>query len=229
MKYAAVFLLFAVACFYGAFVSESSALRVSALWCAFAFGGVGLAYAFLGPRAFLKKPDGQLSWPSYVVYGPYHLLNALSLWGFRRNARENDWDQIVPDVYLGCRLNSSDKMRIEKLGIRSVLDLTSEFGETPALRALDYRCIPVLDTCAPSFEQLRDGATWIIERAKVGPVYVHCALGHGRSATFVADSLMLGGQAKTARAAVEHIKGARPRIGLKPEQFAVLEQLQNEI
>ena len=225
MKYAVVFLAFAATCAFAAWSAQLLALQIAAAWCALAFGGVGLAYAGIGPRAFLKT-NGQLSWASYLIYGPYHGINALSLWGFRRSSRENDFDQIAPSVYLGCRLNVSDKTRIEDLGIRSVLDLTCEFSETAALRNLNYRCIPLLDTRAPSTQQLRDGAHWICERAKDGPVYVHCALGHGRSATFVAAHLMLA-DSITARQAVEKIKRVRPHIGLKLEQFAVLEKLED--
>lgn len=228
MKYAFVFLLLTAACAFYAVTLQTWPLRLILAWCALAFGGVGLAYAFVGPRAFLKQSDGKLSWLSYLIYGPYHLLNALSLRGFRRSSRENDWDKIAPNVYLGCRLNAFDKTRVENLHIRSVLDLTSEFSETPTLHELDYRCIPLLDTRAPSPELLQDGAGWIAERAEVGPVYVHCALGHGRSATFVAAYLMLSHKL-SAREAVEQIKQERPHIGLKAEQFAVLERLENKI
>ena len=227
MKYAVVFCLFALVCAIYVFTAPHITLQVLAGSFAVAFGGVGLAYAFIGERAFLKRADGRLHPLSYVLYAPYHAMNWLSLRGFRRAGKENAFDRIAPNVYLGCRLNESDRTEVDRLNFQSVLDLTCEFGATPALRGLNYRCIPLLDTRAPTPEQLRDGAQWIKQHAATGPVYVHCALGHGRSATFVAAYLLFSGQARTADEAIEHIKAIRPRIGLHPEQRAILESLQS--
>ena len=225
MKYAVVFILFGLTCAFYAATSQVLAVRLIAASFAIAFSGVGLAYAFVGHRAFLKKPSGQLSLLSYVLYWPYHFLNWFSLLGFRRGGKENAFDKIDENVYLGCRLGNSDKQDIEKLGIKSVLDLTCEFSEIPVLRQLSYRCIPVLDTRAPSFESLKAGAEWIKAESAKGPVYVHCALGHGRSATFVAAYLLLSGKARTAQEAIDKIEILRPRIGLHPEQVALLEEM----
>lgn len=222
MKYALVFLALAVTCAFYAATAAPWLLRVVFSSCALAFGGVGLAYAFVGPRAFLKRDDGRLPMLSYGFYATYYALNALSLWSFRRSARENAFNEIAPHVYLGCRLNERDKISIERLKIARVLDLTSEFAETPFLRALDYRCIPLLDTRAPNLEQLREGATWSAQSDV--PIYVHCALGHGRSATFVAAYLLLTKRAQNADDAVAQIQKLRPRIGLTREQMAVLNQ-----
>jgi hypothetical protein len=225
MKYAVVFLVFGLTCAFYAVTAEVVAVRWVAASFATAFSGVGLAFGGIGPRAFLKKSNGQLSWLSYLIFWPYHLLNWFSLWAFRRSGRENAFDLIADNVYLGCRLGPNDRLDIEKLGIRSVLDLTCEFGEIPALRQLRYRCIPILDTRAPSLESLEEGAGWVETQAAQGPVYVHCALGHGRSAMFVAAYLLRSGQARTPQEAIDQIKVHRPRIGLHPQQVALLEKL----
>ena len=225
MKYALVFLALSLACALDAATASPWLLRVALVSCALAFGGVGFAYAFISPRAFFKRADGGLPALSYLVYAPYHALNALSLWVFRRSSRENDWDEIAPNVYLGCRLSARDQAEIETLRIARVLDLTSEFAETPFLRALDYCCIPLLDTHAPTLTQLRAGANWIAQSDD--PIYVHCALGHGRSATFVAAYLLLSKRAQSAADAVSQIQKLRPRIGLSREQMAVLRCLES--
>ena len=227
MKYAIVFVTFGLTCAWLAVTWQVLAARILAATCALAFSGVGLAYAFLGPRAFLKKSNGQLRILSYVFYAPYHLLNWFSLAAFRRAGRENAFDEIDEDVFLGCRLGAGDSAAIEKLGIKSVLDLTCEFSETPALRQISYQCIPILDTRAPSLEALQNGARWIEMQVAHGPVYVHCALGHGRSATFVAAYLLLSKKARTPQEAIDKIKVLRPKIGLHPEQFALLETFYN--
>jgi hypothetical protein len=228
MKYAIIFILFGLTFAFYAVTSQGLALGILAASFSIAFSGVGLAFAFIGHRAFLKKPNGQLSLLSYVLYWPYHLLNWISLRGFRCRGKENAFDKIDKidkNVYLGCRLSQSDQQDIERLEIRSVLDLTCEFSEMPALRKLSYCCIPVLDTRAPSLELLKAGAEWIKEESAKGPVYVHCALGHGRSATFVAAYLLLTGKAHTAQEAIDKIKVLRPQIGLHPEQIMVLKQM----
>lgn len=223
MKYALVFTLFGLVCAFYAVTSPPLLVRLLTASFAIAFVGVGLAYAFIGPRAFLKKSNGQLHPLSYLLFWPYHLLNALTLFAFRRSAKENPFDQIADNVYLGCLLSRNDEADIQRLGLASVLDLTCEFGETLTLRRLSYLCIPTLDTYPPSVKQLETGARWIQEEASKGPIYVHCALGHGRSATFVAAYLLLSGKANTPEAAIEHIQKLRPRIGLHPQQIAVLE------
>lgn len=225
MKYAVVFILFGLTCAFYAATSQVLAVRLIAASFAVAFSGVGLAFAFIGHRAFLKKSNGQLSLLSYLLYWSYHLLNWFSLLVFRRSRNENAFDKIDENVYLGCRLGQSDRQDIEELGIKSVLDVTCEFSEIPALRQLSYRCIPVLDTRAPSLELLKAGAEWIREESAKGPIYVHCALGHGRSATFVAAYLLLTGKAHTPQEAIDKIKTFRPEVGLQAEQIALLEKV----
>ncbi len=225
MKYAVVFLIFGLTCTFYAFTAEPLYFRFLAASSAIAFSGVGLAYAFIGPRAFLKKPDGRLSFLSYVFYWPYFVMNGLSLATFRRSGGENAFDLIAPNVYLGCRLSPHDGNDITRLGIVAVLDLTCEFSEIPKLRGLSYLCIPLLDTTAPSVEQLKTGAAWIRVQSERGPVYVHCALGHGRSATFVAAYLLGCSKAQSVTEAVGAIRVLRPKIGLHPAQMRVLEEV----
>lgn len=173
MKNAIVFAVFGALCGYYAVTVPSPVGRFLLASFALAFFGVGLAYGFVGQRAFFKREDGQLAWPSYFIYWPYHLLNEVTLRLFRWKSAENAYDQIDENVYLGCRLGHSDEPAIVVLQLQSVLDLTCEFGEIAAMRQLNYRCIPVLDQCAPPLNILREGATWIKQQAKGGPVYVH--------------------------------------------------------
>jgi protein-tyrosine phosphatase len=228
MRYAVVFILFGLVCAFYAATSQVLAVRILAVSFAIAFLGVGLAYAFIGHRAFLKKPNGQLGFLSYVLYWPYHLINWFSLLGLRRSGKESAFNKIDENVYLGCRLSNNDKHDIEKVGIKSVLDLTCEFSEITILRQLSYRCIPILDTRAPSLASLKAGAEWIKEESAKGPVYVHCALGHGRSTMFVAAYLLLSGKADTAQEAIDKVKALRPRIDLHPEQVALLKQMNTQ-
>jgi protein-tyrosine phosphatase len=149
------------------------------------------------------------------MLAPYHLLNGLTmrLAGLGGAA---PYHEIAPGLWLGRLLTAREaRQLIEKHKIRAVLDLTSEFSEASPLRRLDYLSLPVLDKCAPSPSQLRRGLDFL-ERAS-GPVYVHCALGHGRSATFVVAHL-----ARLQDAPLEEweakVRLCRPGVRLAPAQ-----------
>ena len=223
MKYAVVFSALGLLCALYAIEANALWLRLFFLSLALCWLGVGLAYAGLGGRIFGKRRDGKLPlWN--VLFWPFHLLNFALLSAFRRGGKENRFDRIADNIYLGCQPSPRDENELVPQNIRSVLDLTCEFSEPRFLRRLNYRSIPLLDTRAPTLEQLQDGANFLAQNAAIGPVYVHCALGHGRSALFVAAYLLQSGQAKSPHEAIELMRAHRPRIGLHPVQLAVLER-----
>jgi protein-tyrosine phosphatase len=51
-----------------------------------------------------------------------------------------------------------------------------------------------------------------------GPVYVHCALGHGRTATVVLAYLLATGQVATLREGLARLRTLRPGVGLHRQQ-----------
>ena len=57
------------------------------------------------------------------------------------------------------------------------------------------------------------------------PVYVHCAEGHGRSATVVAALLLLTEQVSTVEEAISNVRQARPGVGLNRQQIALLRRV----
>lgn len=226
MKYAAVFLSLGIIYAIYSVVAVAPLLKFLSVSCAIAFCGVGLAYWFGNPKFFFKNSEGRLSFLSYILFWPYHVLNFIGLWIFRLVGHENAYDKITEQLYLGCKLSNADKKAIKDLGIVSVLDLTCEFTEPAFLRQrAGYLCIPVLDTRAPSAKQLKETAAWIEEQMAKGPVYVHCAFGHSRGATFVAAYLLQTKQANTIQDALNKITAARPKVHLSPSQLAALKQL----
>lgn len=57
---------------------------------------------------------------------------------------------------------------------------------------------------APNTEQIQEGVDWAQEQLAAGnSVYIHCAHGHGRSATVLACLLIAQGRASIAEEAVE--------------------------
>ncbi len=182
---------------------------------------VALGYLGLGPRVFGKRADGRLSAPSLVLLAPFHLLVALSL-RLSALSREGAFHEVAPGLLLGRRAFARDLAGLRAAGVQSVLDVTSELSEAPALRRLTYRNIPVLDTLAPTPAQLKDGVTWLAARRADGPVIVHCAVGHGRSATFAAAYLLATGMAASPGDAEARLRAVRPGVALNAMQRAAL-------
>ena len=220
-KYAFTFGVLSAGALAAMMISEHSILKLVALNAALAFAGVSLGYGALGPRVFGKRQMALRLW-SWLVFWPYLALNYFSLWLFRRVANEAPYHEVAPNVLLGCRLWPGDE-RDFSAGRKAVLDLTAEFPEVGFLQRDDYLCIPILDTTAPTTEELNRGVRFITEHASTTPVYVHCALGHGRSATFVIAYLLASGQAESVQAALSRLQKVRPGVDLHSPQLAVLE------
>ena len=222
MRYALTFGALGIVCAAYAATTPSWLVRILLFCFAVAWCGVSLAYAGLGPRTFLKRPDGHLHFLSYLLFWPYFAFNVLSLWFYRQQRGGHLWDEIVPRLYLGGVLTRRQAQAARDLGVVSVLDVTSEWGVTLGWANTTYKTIPVLDTLAPTIPQLVEGAQWLQEATQRGPVYVHCALGHGRSVTFVAAYLLLSGQTTSVEAALTLLKTQRPAVTISRPQMRVL-------
>lgn len=195
------------------------------LWLniAVSFGGLALAYGLNKPGVFCKKPSGRISWLGYLVFWPYFCLNFISLALYRLLARESFLHEVIPGMYLGCRPWGLEGNHLERLGIKSTLDLTAEFPEVPLIRTSHrYLCLPLLDTSAPTQAQFQEAVAWLTSRHAEGPVFVHCGLGHGRSALVVAAYLIRRGVASSPSEALEVIRRKRPRVRLRQGQWAAL-------
>ncbi len=186
---------------------------------------VGLAYRGRWTGVLGKRRDGRLMFSSYLLFWPYHLMNWLT-WGlFRWGVRENPFDEVAPGVFLGGRLLSSDRTRFQAARIASTLDLTVEFSEIGFIRATrGYACLPVLDRTPLSLAELRVAVQFIEQRLASGPVFVHCALGHGRSAMAVAAWLLHKRMARSPAAAVAQLREKRPGVRPASGQMRALEE-----
>ena len=221
-KYALLFGILGLGALAAAVVASHGLLQLIAFNAALSFAGVALGYGALGPRVFGKR-GSQMAWWSWLIFWPYFALNYFSLWLFRRASRENACDEIAPGLWLGCRLWPHDEKQLPS--IFAVLDLTAEFSEVGFLkRAPHYLCVPVLDTTAPTWEELSKGVAFLQTHQQEGALYVHCALGHGRSTTFVGAYLLASGQAKDVDEALLHLRKIRPGVDLHSPQQNLLEQ-----
>ena len=107
----------------------------------------------------------------------------------------------------------------------AVVDMTSEFPEVPVLRRGTYLCLPTLDHTAPTPVQIKSALDFIAAEKPFRKVLVHCAAGHGRSATVIAAWLLQNGVVKTAVEANDYMKRIRSGVRLKPAQLRVLDEM----
>lgn len=192
---------------------------------AISFTIVTLGYAALGPRIYGKsESSGRVSWVFWVALLPVHALNALAFQLVRRLSDERWCDEVLPGILLGRRLAGSEQALLKDRGVASTLDLTSEFEDPAFVRALPHKTIAVLDDAAPTAEQLREGVAWLLAAPR--PTWVHCALGHGRSATFVAALALATGAASDPASAEALLRKIRPGVRLNGLQRASLASLQ---
>ena len=218
--YGVVFLTLAV-CAAGMAWLNPWFVRVPAACAAASWLVVAVAYFGAGPRVLFKRADGRRFAWAWAVHWPFFALTTVSYRLAVQFSREAPFVQVAPNVLLGRRLTEAEARRA---GVRpAVLDLAAELTDPPLLRAAPhYRSFPLLDATAPTLEQLRDAVRWVQAHAAAGPVYVHCALGHGRSAVVAAAYLVATGAVADARGALARLRGLRPGVRLNRAQRRVL-------
>ncbi|WP_435021186.1 dual specificity protein phosphatase family protein [Tundrisphaera sp. TA3] len=221
-KYGMVFGLMASA---AALVGREAALpaRLLAGWSALSFGVMAVVYLGGGVQILGKRPDGRRAAWAWPLLGPYFALNGAGFALYRLSRRGDRPDPIAPGVWLGRRMTAAEARRAGMPPWASVLDLAAEFAEARPLReGVAYRSIPVLDGTAPASAELSEAVAWLMGRAGSGPILIHCALGHGRSATVAAAYLMAAGLAPDAASAMARIREARPGVAWNPAQARAL-------
>jgi hypothetical protein len=200
-------------------------------WSGVTWGAVGTAYLLpgVGPSVFGKRGDGTLP-PWRVAFLLPYLLGTWGLWEARTrlSPREHPFDEVAPGLFLGRRPRGPADL---PAGVGLVVDLTAEF---PAARGIAdgshrYVCVPTLDADAPSDRAAFGAAVDEIERSLASgrSIYIHCALGRGRSAMTVAAVMRrryaLG--TEPAGAVLATVHAARTGIRLSHEQVRLLERL----
>jgi hypothetical protein len=185
---------------------------LSFLLLAMAYGGAGAV--LLG-----KRGDGRRSAWAWVMLAPYFLLNAVTFRLYRLFSREPAFAEVAPNLFFGRRLGAREARRAEGHGWVAVLDLAAEFPEVGPLRRLPgYRSLPVLGATAPAEEQFREAVAWLVGVVASGPVYVHCALGHGRTACVVVAYLLSAGLVTSAAEGLRLLRASRPGVRLHRSQ-----------
>ena len=192
------------------------------VWPAFALGAAAFAYCGSGVVPYRKR-NGQLTWPTQILFAPLLFGQWLSLLHYRR--RSERWSVLTPNVWIGALPNETDAREAVEAGVTAVLDLTLEFSEAPSFRSLHYHHLPVMDLTAPSLAQLEEAAQIIAQEAKSGIVFVHCKAGYSRTAAAVGAWLLRSDQARTVAQVVDLLESARPGIIIRPEVRRALQDL----
>jgi protein-tyrosine phosphatase len=217
MKYVVAF-GFLAACLFGIAIHQGGPCWL-ALWPGTSSLLLAAAYAGLGPGVFGKRNDGTMAWWAVVLMLPY-LLMTWGLWHVLRLVEREECCQLVaPGIWLGRRALAHELPE----NIDLIVDLTAEFFEVRGIiEGRTYLCLPTLDASVPDDAAFKE----LIEKvvAWPGSAYVHCASGHGRSATLVAVVLIRKGLAKDTDDAVRRIKAVRPSIGLVKQQRLLVDR-----
>jgi protein-tyrosine phosphatase len=211
MKYGALFLVFGgVLGYYGLVSGGWSALL---LWPALSLLLVSGAYLGLGANVFGKRPDGRLAWYAVLPLLPF-LLGTWGVWHLSRWLRREDrYNEIVPGIYVGRRVLPGELPP----RVKTIVDLTAEFPEPANVRrGRRYLCMPTLDASVPADAVLKNFLDAVVRSP--GPVYIHCAEGHGRSGMFAAALLCAKGEAKDVGEAIKLLARARPGVRLNRQQ-----------
>jgi len=187
-----------------------------ALWPAAILLAAWIVYRFDAPRAFGKREDGSLPLYAWLVWWPVFVFQWIGHELARSVTSEPVANEVAPGVWVGRRPRPDEL----PAGIAIVVDLCAEM---PAARGVndgrEYITVPTLDARTPTPAEL----VMIVDRVQAagGPAFIHCAFGHGRSATVAAAVLVRRGlyTLDTVEAAM---KAKRPRIGLNRRQRAAL-------
>ena len=214
MKYGFAFAI--LAALIAIYALRSGGWSYLLLWPALSFALVASAYLFAGVTVFGKGPDGKLPLGRSILLAPF-LAYLATVWHVVRFfSRESAFDQLTDTVFIGRRLLSHERPS----QFDHIVDLTCELNEPEALRSSGYISFPTLDGHYPDTNDLSQRVIRVAELD--GTVYVHCAQGHGRTATFAIAYLLHVGYSTSVDDAVNYVLERRPDAHLNRSQYAML-------
>ncbi len=205
------------------FVPRLGMLGWLPLWAGLDFLAVSWAYRRHLPGIYGKRPDGGMDPLRVLLFAP-HLGLIAGVWHVNRLVSREP-----PCNWLGDGLIVSRRLLKHEMppGVTTVVDLTAEFREVPALRSMNYRSLPVMDGEVPDAGELSVLLGTLPREA--GTVLVHCAEGHGRTGAVAACLLLWRGAARGAAEAVDMVITARPLARLLPRQRAFVDDFARRI
>lgn len=189
------------------------------LWTAYSFAGVGFAYLLHVPEALGKVDEGTRKAWAYPLAAPF-LVVIRGVRGIMRLAGEDAFNEVSEGIYVGRIVSMIGLPEDTKV----VVDMTSEFIEEPEIRErYQYFCLPTLDGTAPNKSKL----VRLLKGLETcqGPIYVHCAAGHARSALVAGLLMIRRGDASDIDDAERLMQVSRPGVRLAGEQKRLANEL----
>lgn len=137
------------------------------------------------------------------------------------------FSQITPNIFLGGQFSKRGFYTLKNRGFTGIVSLRAKVEEGQLLRdGVHILQLKVKDKTAPEMQQIKKGITFIQDQLKQnGKVYIHCAVGEGRSVTFLTAYLMSIGF--STNQALQKIKHTRMFIRPTNEQLNKLRNLKN--
>jgi len=143
------------------------------------------------------------------------------LWNYslaRILRRRHWWDQVDEHVVLGAMPLRRDVQRLEKIGVRGVINMCREYpGPIHQYQefGIEQLWLPTVDFNPPSLEDVHRGVAFLDRMTGQGKtVYVHCKAGRARSATIVLCWLVQS-RNMTPEQAQQHLLARRPHVNRK--------------
>jgi hypothetical protein len=215
-RYGSIFLALALG-FAGLAVAVSGVPRFVLGWTSEGFLLICVAYFAERPGVFGKRPDGSVAWWALVLGLPVLLLEYLLLFSQRFKA-EAPHDEVAPEIFVGA----FPSLETLPPGTETIVDLTSEFAARREVRRHPgYRCYPMLDDGFPAPGEIERIVSELVDRE--GPMLIHCAAGHGRSAALAGAIGLARGHFRDPRHAEASMRHRRPKIRFKSLQRERLE------
>ena len=166
------------------------------------------AYWIKNPKLIAGKDEnGNINWIIFLINFPW-LIITYSVWLVQFwLSRENKCDRITNNIDIGCY-----PIDMRNCEYDIVIDLTSEFPK-PRNILCEYHCYPNLDGIALVNINIPLGIT------KTSKIFIHCAQGHGRSATYCSFLLLKLGLVEKGLTALDLILKKRPYAKPSNEQI----------
>ncbi|MFO7565290.1 MAG: hypothetical protein R6X02_21790 [Enhygromyxa sp.] len=211
-RYGLIFTTIALSFLAAAARVEGAAMGLL-LWFALGFGLIAAAYLLERPQLFGKRPNGTLAPWAVVIALPVVLLN-YALWTCKTLLRgEPANHEVAPGIFVGRLPLPGDLPP----GITTIVDLTSELIAHPRVRIHPgYRVYPMLDDGFVDPGELERIVAELVDLP--GAMLIHCAAGHGRSATLAAALGIARGHFSDPAQAEAAMRRIRPRIRLRRQQ-----------
>lgn len=106
-----------------------------------------------------------------------------------------------------------------------VVDLTAEFDAPTLPPGIEYINLATLDACGPRLDKLRELIETLRTRRADKVAYIHCASGHGRSATVCTGLLIAKDPDLTIEGAEQRLNEIRSGVALSVGQKRTLAKL----